>query len=79
MNDRGIVPPLDFYGGVFLFVKINGLLLLINGRRGLHRTAENNRHAVRDAAVDAAVMVGLGLDLLALAEKCIVGVMWLIV
>ena len=50
----------DHQGGFRAGAGIDGLLLLSDGGGGLDGTAENHRHAVGDAAVHTAVIVGGG-------------------
>ena len=50
----------DDQGSFFTGAGVDGLLLLRNGGGGLNGTAEDYRHAVGDAAVHTAVIVGCG-------------------
>lgn len=54
---------------VFLRVRVDGFWLI----DAVGSQAEDDRHAVGDAAVDAAVVVGPGLDDIAIVIKGVVG------
>ena len=53
---------LDFQCGDFFFRKRNALLRPGNGRCGLDGTLKDHRHAIGDAALNAAGMVREGTD-----------------
>ena len=61
MDDARIVAPFDDQLAVFLRIRIDGILALTDGRRRFNGQAEDKGHAVGNAAVNAAVVIGLGL------------------
>ena len=63
---------MDHQFGVFTPGKGNGILLLGDGRRGLHRCPEDQGHAGGDAAQDTTVAVGFAPDGFALHDPGII-------
>ena len=62
MNDGRVVTALDLQALFFACLEIHRFLLARNGGGGLYGAAEKQGRAVGNAAVNAAVMVGLGVD-----------------
>ena len=58
VQDARVVPAADLQRGIALCGKVHGLLHLVNAGRRLYHRAQHQRHAVADAAVYAAVVVG---------------------
>ena len=73
LDDARIVAPFDDQLAVFLRIRIDGILALTDGRRRFNGQAEDKGHAVGNAAVNAAVVIGLGLYDAIIVIESIVG------
>ena len=54
-------------------IRVDRFLFLADGSRRLDDQAEDDGHAVGDTAIDAAVVIGPGLDDIAVIIKVIIG------
>ena len=54
------MPPLDLKPGVFPLFEIHRILRLVNRRRRLNRSPEQDGHPVGNPAVQPSIMIGLG-------------------